>query len=376
MSRRLGNMFLIAILTSVGLGLGACAILSQDKFGHQPDGERLRRIQASPHYVGGEFVNTVPTAMLAEGQSTFKILWDNLFAGSARLRPEEPLPTVRLDLADPDVVDVSRDMVIWLGHSSYFIQLGGKRILVDPVFSDHGAPFSFFNRIFSGTDLYAAADMPQIDYLVITHDHWDHLDHPTVTELMPKVETVVCPLGVGAHFERWGYPKERLREADWNTTLQLGNGLAIHAVPARHYSGRGFSKNKSLWAGFVLETSERRIYLSGDTGYGPHFADIARIFGSFDLVALDGGQYDPRWPLIHMTPEEAVLAAEEIGAEAMMLAHVGRFSIASHSWDEPFIRANNAAKDKDFRLLTPKIGEPVWIDGTQQKFTRWWEGVK
>ncbi len=158
--------------------------------------------------------------------------------------------------------------------------------------------------------------------------------------------------------------------------MQFDSGLTIHVLPARHYSGRGLSKNKSLWAGFVLETPQRRIFLSGDTGYGPHFAEIARTFGSFDLVALDGGQYDPRWPLIHMTPEEAVRAADELGAKSMMLAHVGRFSIASHSWDEPFVRVVEAAKDKDFRLLTPRIGEPVWIDGAAQDFIRWWEGAK
>ena len=376
MRRRLRTMFLTTILAGVGLGLGACAILSQDKFGRQPEGERLAGFQASSNFKGGKFQNTVPTPMLVEGQSTLKILWDNLLADSVRLRPEEPLPTVRLDLTDPQVLDRSRDMVIWLGHSSYFIQLGGKRILVDPVFSDHGAPFSFANRIFPGTDLYAAANMPKIDVLVISHDHWDHLDHQTVVDLMPKVGTVVCPLGVGAHFERWGYPKERLREGDWNAAMQFYSGLTIHVLPARHYSGRGLSKNKSLWVGFVLETPERRIFLSGDTGYGPHFADIARTFGNFDLVALDGGQYDPRWPIIHMTPEEAVLAAKELGAKTMMLAHVGRFSIASHSWDEPFIRAVAASKSRNIHMLTPRIGEPVWLDGTEQNFARWWEGVK
>lgn len=125
----------------------------------------------------------------------------------------------------------------------------------------------------------------------------------------------------------------------------------------------------------MLETPQHRLLLSGDTGYGPHFADIGRAFGSFDLVALDGGQYDPRWPLIHMTPEEAVQAAQDLGAASMMLGHAGRFCIASHPWDEPFIRTVAASRDKSFRLLTPKIGEPVWLDGRQQRFTRWWEGV-
>lgn len=366
-------MLLTVFLVALCLLLGTYAILGQAKFGKHPEGERLALIQASPNYRDGEFHNTVPTAMLAEGQSSLKIMWNGLFTDKARLRPQESLPTVRLDLAS---LDPAKDMVIWLGHSSYFIQLAGKRILVDPIFSDHGAPFSFLNKTFPGTDLYTAGDMPEIDVLIISHDHWDHLDYPTAAALMPKVKTVISPLGVGAHFECWGYPKDKLREADWNTALRFDNGLTVHVVPARHYSGRSFTRNKTLWAGFVLETSERRIFLSGDTGYGPHIAEIARSFGGFDLVAIDGGQYDPRWPLIHMTPEEAVLAAQELKAESLMLAHAGRFSIAAHPWDEPFVRVTKASRDKTFRLLTPRIGEPVWFDGTEQHFTRWWESAR
>ncbi|AYM91021.1 MBL fold metallo-hydrolase [Serratia sp. 3ACOL1] len=353
--------------------LGGCIILGQAKFGKHPEGELLSRIQASPNYKEGEFHNTVPTATLVEGQSSLKIIWKSIFADTTGLRPPGPLPTVKLDLVS---LNPTKDTVIWLGHSSYFIQLAGKRILVDPIFSDHGAPFSFLNKTFLGTDLYTAADMPEIDVLVISHDHWDHLDYSTATALMPKVKVVLSPLGVGAHFERWGYPREKLHEIDWNAALRVGNELTVHVVPARHYSGRLFVRNKTLWAGFVLETPERRIFLSGDTGYGPHIAEIAHRFGGFDLVAIDGGQYDPRWPLIHMTPEEAVLAAQELKAETLLLAHVGRFSISTHSWDEPFVRAVKASKEKPFRLLTPKIGEPVWLDGTEQHFTHWWKEVK
>ena len=373
MNRRLRGMLITLLAVALCLLLGACAILGQAKFGKNPQGERLERVQASPNYKDGEFHNTVPTATLVEGQSTLKIIWKGLFASSAGLRPQQPLPTVKLDLA---TLDATQDTVVWLGHSSYYIQLAGKRILVDPIFSSHGSPFSFFNKTFPGTDLYTAADMPSIDVLIITHDHWDHLDHPSAAALLAKVQTVVSPLGVGAHFEHWGYPKAKLQEADWNTALHIDKGLTIHVVPARHYSGRTFARNRTLWAGFVLETPERKIFLSGDTGYGPHIAAIARTFGGFDLAAIDGGQYDPRWPLIHMTPEEAVQAAQELKAQSLLLAHVGRFSIAAHSWQEPFVRAAQASKAANIRLLTPKIGEPVWLDGREHKFTPWWEGLR
>jgi L-ascorbate metabolism protein UlaG (beta-lactamase superfamily) len=373
MKRRLGKIFLIVILIGATLALATCAVLNQARFGKFPEGERLERVHASPNHKLGEFQNTVPTPMLIEGESSLKIMLGKFFAEKARLRPQEPLPTVKLDLAS---LDSEKDIVIWLGHSSYFIQLGSKRILVDPIFNDYGAPFSFLNKTFPGTDIYTVADMPEIDYLIISHDHWDHLDYATVTALMPKVKAVVMPLGVGAHFEHWGYTKDELMEADWNTALRFENGFSIHVLPARHYSGRTFTRNKTLWAGFVLETPEKRIFLSGDTGYGPHIAEIAAMFGSFDLVAIDGGQYDPRWPFIHMTPEEVAQSAEELGAKTLLLAHVGKFSIADHPWDEPFERVVEASKGRAFRLLTPKIGEPVLLNNAGQNFTRWWENIQ
>ncbi|MDL2267843.1 MBL fold metallo-hydrolase [Desulfovibrio sp. OttesenSCG-928-G15] len=347
--------------------------MKMERFGKLPEGKRLARVQASPNYWNGEFHNTVPTRMLAEGQSSMKIMWDSLWAKDVRLRPVNALPTLKPDLTS---FDISQDMLVWLGHSAFYIQLGGKRILVDPVFSTYGAPFSFANKIFPGTDLYAPADMPEIDFLLVTHDHWDHLDHPTVKALAAKVKKVVCPLGVGAHFERWGFSEDTVIEADWNTALPLADGMTIHVVPARHFSGRTLTRNKSLWAGFVLETPQHRIFLSGDSGYGPHIRELAEKFGGFTLAAIDGGQYDPRWPQIHMTPEQASQAAEDLGAQRFLLAHVGRFCIASHPWDEPFERVVAASKDKTYTLLTPKIGEPVTLGDTKQEFGYWWKGLQ
>lgn len=366
-------MILAFGLVAFCLAVTAYLILGQAKFGKLPAGERLARIQSSPHYANGEFTNTVPTQMLSNGESSLKIMWKGLWANPVRLKPAEALPTVKIDLK---TLDRTKDTVIWLGHSAYFIQLGGKRLLVDPVFSNYGAPFFFLNTAFAGTNIYNPDDMPELDFLLISHDHWDHLDYQTASDLLPKVKKVISPLGVGAHFEHWGYAKEKIMEVDWNSSLTFAEKLTVHVVPARHFSGRLFSRNKTLWAGFVLETPERRIFLSGDSGYGPHFEDIARRFQNFDLVMLDGGQYDPRWPQIHMTPEEAVLTAETLKTKALLLGHVGRFAIASHPWDEPFIRATKASEGKPFRLLTPRIGEAVRLDGTQQEFTRWWEGIQ
>ena len=217
--------------------------------------------------------------------------------------------------------------MIWLGHSSWFVQLGGKRILIDPVLSDYTAPFSFLNKAYEGTSIYRVEDIPEIDCLLISHDHWDHLDYQTVAALKSKVGRVICPLGVGAYFDYWDYPQEKILEGDWYDRISLGEDITVHVMPARHYSGRLLTKNKTLWAGFALETPNRRIFFSGDSGYGPHFARIGEAFQGFDLALLDCGQYDPRWAYIHMTPEEAVQAALDLGVRALIPAHVGRFAI-------------------------------------------------
>ena len=350
--------------------LGACIYLNQPKFGETPEGARLDAIQNSANYVDGGFKNLIETPKFTKNVSTFSIIRHDLLNPRERLVPDAPIPSLKTDLKD---LERMHDVVIWLGHSSYFIQLGGKRILLDPVFSDHAAPLSFLNKAFAGTNIYHVEDMPEIDYLLISHDHWDHLDYATVVALKDKVHHVVVPLGVGAYLESWGYAPEKIFDADWNEKVDLEDGVTIHVLPARHYSGRLLRQNKTLWAGFVLVSSERKLFFSGDSGYGPHFAEIGRKFGAFDFVALDAGQYDERWAYIHMTPEEAVNAANDLNAAALLPSHVGRFCIARHAWDEPFIRIASANNGEKLQLLTPVIGEAVKLNKRRQKFIHWWE---
>ena len=357
------------LFVALVLFLGGCAVLNQPRFGKLPKGEELQNLEQSPNYKDGTFQYLLPTPLFSEGVSTFSVIWNGFFSKSERLVPEEPLPTVKTDLKE---LDLQQDIVIWLGHSSYFIQLDGKRILIDPVLSDYAAPFSFINKAFDGTTIYKAEDLPEIDCLLISHDHWDHLDYPTVKVLLSKVRQVICPLGIGASFEHWGYPKEKVFEGDWNDNVAIGHDLNIHLLPARHYSGRLFGKNKTLWVGFALETPHRSIFYSGDSGYGPHFAEIGQAFNGFDLVLLDCGQYDPRWSYIHMTPEEAAQAAMDLEAKTLMPAHVGRFTIANHPWDEPFMRIADVSVNKSYRLITPQIGESVKVDAASSRLPRWW----
>lgn len=358
-----------ALIILLCLALGACILLNQPKFGKFPEGERLIAIEKSPHYSAGHFKNLIPTPKFTKDVSTFSIIWKSWTEPQKRLVPERPIPTVKIDLKK---LDRMTDLVIWLGHSSFYIQLGGKRILLDPVFSDSAAPLSFFNKAFAGTTIYQADDMPEVDALLISHDHWDHLDYPTAAALKDKVGLVVSPLGVGVYFESWGYPVKRIIEADWYQQVDLDGEVKVHVLPARHYSGRFLKQNNALWAGFALESADRRLFFSGDSGYGPHFAEIGQRFGGFDFVALDCGQYDERWAYIHMTPEEAVKAAQELKANRLLPSHIGRFSIARHSWDEPFFRVASASAGEAFELLTPMVGEPVYLTIKEQTFDPWW----
>lgn len=366
-------MLLPILLVALGLALAACAMFNQPKFGKLPEGERLEAIKESPNYVDDAFQNTVPTPQLTEGKSMLSVSMGYLFSSKVRPAPKQALPTSKTDLKS---LDGSRDCVVWMGHSSFFIQLGGRNILIDPVFSDHAAPFSFINKAFNGSNIYTAEEMPEIDYLLISHDHWDHLDYPTVTALLPKVKQVLCPLGVGAHLEHWGFAREKIHEADWHTEFAPEDGITFHILPARHFSGRLLTRNKSLWAGFALQSPAHSLFFSGDSGYGPHIAEIAKRFTGFDLVMLDSGQYDANWAYVHMTPEQAAQAAEELRAKALLPAHIGKFCIANHPWDEPFDRISEASRGKPYKLLTPMIGQTLWLDNAEQKFFRWWEGVE
>lgn len=371
MKRRTFLKIVVGGLVFSGAAAGGAGIfLHQPAFGAVP--EETPVFPDSFHYRNGAFYNTLPTPILSDGSSFAGALVRSLFAKKDRPVPPFPLPSIYVGL---DSLEKSRDMAVWFGHSSFLVQIGGTRFLIDPVFSPYAAPVSFSTRAFPGATPYAAADMPYIDFILISHDHWDHLDYPTIMKLRHKVGHIICPLGVGAHFRRWGFAGDAIHEADWGGTLELGKNLRVHTTEARHYSGRSLIRNKTLWSGFLLEAGPKKLFYSGDGGYGPHFTALGKAFGGVDVALLDCGQYNERWRHIHMTPEEAAQAAEDIGARALLPAHVGKFSLARHSWDEPFRRIVSASRNRKFHLLTPRIGEPVYMADSLPTFPRWWENI-
>ena len=345
------------ILLGIVCLLAAAVVLfiNQPSFGRLPRGERLARIERSPNYRDGQFRNRERTPQFTSDRGRVQTMLGFLFRSTDDLRPAEPVPAVRTDLLS---LDPAQDQLVWFGHSSYLILSGGRRILVDPVFRS-AAPLAFLNRAFKGSDLYRPEDMPAIDLLVISHDHWDHLDYRTVRELKDRIGKVVCPLGVGEHFERWGFAPEQIVELDWDEDASPVEGFRVFCLTSRHFSGRGLNPNKSLWASYQLETPSQTIYISGDGGYGSHFAQIGQRFPEIDLAILENGQYNADWRYIHMLPDQLPRAAADLGARRVLTVHHSKYALALHPWDEPLKTAAAMAGHEPPTVLRPVIGEVV-----------------
>lgn len=366
-------MLIGVIVVLCVLVFGVFAYMRLPKFGRLPSGARLERIEKSQWYKDGVFQNTVETPMTTEGVSSFEMLWKFFFADKSGRTPPVEVPSVKSDLRN---LDKGRDVVVWFGHSSYFLQAGGKRFLVDPVFSGSASPVAFTTRAFKGADVYSAEEMPEVDYLIITHDHWDHLDYETILKLKGKVGKVICALGVGAHLEYWGFEPERIIEMEWGEEAVVESGVKVNCLTARHFSGRGFSRNRSLWASFLVEVPTLRFYVGGDSGYGGHFAEIGEKFGGVDLAILEDGQYDAHWANIHLMPEEVLRAAGDLKARRLLPVHNSKFCISNHDWDDPMRRISHGEKPEGLVVMMPKIGEVVDIRDDGRVFPRWWEEMR
>ncbi len=365
---------MIGISIFIGVLLAVVILYMQHpKFGMAPGGKRLERIRQSPQYRDGKFQNVHYTPMLSEGHSLIKVTYDFIFGRFPRTAPVDAIPSVKTDLKS---IPANQDVLVWFGHSSYFIQLHGKRFLVDPVFSPSASPVPNSNKAFKGTSVYSANDMPEIDYLLISHDHYDHLDYPTITQLKLKIKQVVCGLGVGAHLEHWKFDPARIIEKDWNESLTLSDGLTLHTAPARHFSGRGISGNNTLWLSYVLQAPGYKLYLGGDSGYDTHFAEIGQKFGGFDLAILENGQYNEAWHEIHLLPQEVLKTTHDLQAKRLMPVHSSKFSLAFHPWDEPLKQLTQLNQQTHIPLVTPVIGEVVHLKNAGQQFKAWWVGVE
>ncbi len=363
------HILLIIILLAILI----YAFFMAPQFGKLPQGERLEKIKRAPNYQNGSFQNQSETPDLTEDANYFSVGREFFFGQNKRVSPKDKIPSEKTDLLN---LESNKDVLVWFGHSSYFIQIDGKKILVDPVFCGYASPFSFSTKAFEGTNNYSADDMPNIDFLFISHDHWDHFDYKTVKKLQPKITQVICGLGTGQHLEHWGYHPKQIIEKNWNDHTVLEKGFTVDAVPSRHFSGRGLKRNQALWTSFVLQTPTMKIFIGGDSGYDDHFVAIGQEFGRFDLVILENGQYDKSWKYIHLMPGQVLQAAKDLNAKKLLAVHNSKFAIANHAWDEPLIDIAKECKEENMKLLTPKIGEQVNLKDDNQIFSEWWQGVE
>lgn len=364
-------MMYLIIAVAILLVLAYYIITNQKVFGAEPKGERLERMRKSRHYKNEQFQNLSHTPSIAEGYSMSKVLYDFFLAKKdPLLKPLKNIPALHTDLKS---IPKDQDVFIWLGHSSYFIQTDGVSFLIDPVLSTYGSPFKFFNKAFSGSDIFKPEDVPHLNYLVITHDHFDHLDYPTIKKIRDRVEKVILPLGVGAHLEKWGYQESQLIEEDWGGESELKNNIKITFTPARHFSGRKIKRNGTLWTSYVLETPTKKIFLGGDSGYDTHFKMIGEKYGPFDYAIMENGQYNKAWKYIHTLPEDVIQASIDINARNIIPVHSSKFALALHPWNEPLKKITSFGKEKNLHILTPMIGEAVDLNQSDYQFKSWWE---
>jgi L-ascorbate metabolism protein UlaG (beta-lactamase superfamily) len=343
-------------------------------FGSRASGLRLERIRASSRFVDGTFRNSAavsPGLKPGSGLSTV----GQYFFGGQRRKPPAPLPS----LSPLDAWSRPADTGLratWLGHSTVLLEIDGLRILTDPVWGDRASPYGFAGPKRFQPVPVAIDTLPPLDAVIVSHDHYDHLDYPSILALAGRDVPFYTSLGVGAHLESWGIPPERIIELDWWESARLPNAeLTITAAPSQHFSGRGMrDRNHTLWSSFAIRTPRHGVFFSGDTGLTPEYADIRTRLGPFDLVMLEVGAFHPAWGDIHLGPENALEALKLLGGGAFLPVHWGTFNLAIHAWDDPAETLLELAPKRDVQLVMPRLGaavEPARVEGVDP----WWRTV-
>ena len=335
--------------------------------------ERLERIKKSPNFKNWKFENLEPVKPVEIKWWFLKVLYKFIFPEDDGSIPDKEIPTKKTDLKN---ISLKENVLVWFWHSSYFLQIDGKKFLIDPVFSNRASPVPWFNKPFVGTNIYKAEEMPEIDFLIITHDHYDHLDYETILKLKPKIKKVFTPLWVWGHFERWWYDMTIVSEKDWWEEEIIWENSKITFTTSRHFSWRSFNRNNTLWWSYVLEINWKKIFIGWDSGYWKHFKEIWEKYWPFDFAFLENWQYNESWPEHHSMPEQVVQEAKELNTKNMIPVHSWKFRLSNHKWYEPLEKISELSKTESYNLLTPMIWEKVDLDAKEFKFEKWWKKVK
>jgi L-ascorbate metabolism protein UlaG (beta-lactamase superfamily) len=342
-------------------------------FGAHASGPRLERMKSSPRYADGSFHNSSPVSPgLKKGTVAPTI--SEFLCGGQRRTPPGPLPSTN-PLPHWSRPPETGLRATWLGHSTVLLEIDGLRVLTDPVWGARASPVTFAGpKRFQPVPVPIAA-LPPLDAVVVSHDHFDHLDYPTLLELAKLDVPFVTSLGVGAHLEAWGVPPERITELDWWESRELRGGLTLTAAPSQHFSGRKLGgRNLTLWSSFVIRGPKHAVFFSGDTGLTPEYVEIRQRLGPFDLVMLEVGAFHPAWGDIHLGPENALHAFTLLGGGSLLPVHWGTFNLAIHAWDEPAETLLDLAPAHGAHLVMPRLGEPV-EPSRAGRVTPWWRAA-
>ena len=366
------------MLSVIGILLLLIVIISilfinlSPQFGGKANKEELKRYSQSKQFKGEEFFNLGDVKNDMSARDMVKAL-GGLFKKIPNAIPDSQLPITELDSAH--VANYNGEtQFIWFGHSTFLLQINTLNILIDPMFGAVPAPHPLLGTKRFNTKLpLSIAQLPHIDAVILSHDHYDHLDYQSIVQLKEKVNHFYTPLGLGVHLKKWGVAANNITELDWWQNTSIAD-LTLTCTPAQHFSGRGLNdKNKTLWSSWVIESTTERLFFSGDSGYGPHFKTIGRKFGEFDFAMIECGQYNKMWSEIHMFPEETVKAGLDINAKLIMPIHWGAFKLAQHTWTDPVERAVRKAKELNVPIITPQIGVPTSIYKNKPTVETWWQ---
>ena len=305
-------------------------------------------------------------------RDTFSLLKDMMRRDTLR-NPSKPINSEQFDMNA--FLAEEKPQVVWLGHSTSLIRMNGKTMMTDPVLSNRASPFPFAGpkRLISKLSI-AVDTLPHIDVVLISHNHYDHLDYSTIRKLRHKTTKFFVPLGVAAHLRTWGVREDQIIELDWWDEATFED-LTFACTPSRHFSGRTLTDRfKTLWCSWVIHSEDTQLFFSGDTGYGPHFKQIGKKYGPFDVTLMECGQYNTHWGNIHMMPEQTIMAHQDLKGRHLLPVHWGAFSLALHAWTEPIKRVKKAAEAAHVDITTPKLGQVFLIHAKDYPKSTWWEG--
>ncbi len=366
---------IITLLVILLLG-GFFFIKLTPDFGARPTDHQKLAYAETGHYVEGKFINLIETKMDMNFKTVLGLLGEHI-KGIPNSKPDFELPVEKIDSLEIVNHVAAQPKITWFGHSAILLEMGTKNILIDPMLTDAPSPHPWLgSKRYTDKLPIEIQKLPRIDAIILSHDHYDHLDYKSILQLKDKTDQFYTPLGVGNHLEKWGVAKEKIHELDWWEEIAFEN-ILLACTPARHFSGRGIGdRNTTLWASWVIKSADYSIYFSGDSGYGPHFKEIGEKYGPFDFAMMECGQYDSRWEAIHMLPEQTAKAGDDVQAKTIMPIHWGAFTLAMHSWTDPVVRVTEAAKKYEYHITTPKIGEPVIVNSETYPESEWWVSKK